>query len=429
MSWHKLVVAGLVVLATGCAMAPVIRVDQGGPQPHLVELEQKIHADSLQLEKKLAREGAVYVEPAFAAYLQELGGRLVPAGVADKGLLLEFGVVRNPTVNAFALPNGRTYYHLGLISHMRNPDMLAAVMAHELSHVVHRDSLYGLDDFHQKTVAAQIAQIVLVPGAAIVVAGDLANLSVNVIYAGSVTGYGREKEARADADALERLQALGMNPAGTAHMFQVLLKEEEKYQRGPEIWFLMDHPTNRRRLADAEAWLAQHGIAQPGEPRDDPAFLELTDPLRMETAGLDLRFERYFHALEILEDLLARRPDDPAALTLQGECYRRLAEDPKPAELELSAKEWKKIRPKKPEAWKEEWLGKAQGSFAAALRKDPNHAEAHRGVGFLHAARGEKEPAASSLEAYLTLKPEAPDRRYVLSCIERLRKPTDEVKK
>jgi Zn-dependent protease with chaperone function len=413
---------GILMGSVGCASTPVIRVDQGPPQTHLIELEQKLNDQARQMEEKFAKQGAVYEDPLILLYLEEMGSRLARFPLSDTpSIHHRFKILRDPTVNAFAMPNGSVYYHMGLLAKMRNNDMVAAVTAHELSHILHRDSLYHMEDYQKKTVAAKIAQMVLVPGAALVGAADLVNLALNTVYAGSVAGYGREKEARADRDALERLQAVGANPFGLVQTIEVLLREEERYQRGIEIWFLMDHPSNRKRLEDAKAWLASQGL-DTQLPLDDPEFLRLTDPMRIETARLNIQLKRYFHALDLIEDVLARQPNDAVALALQAECYRLLAEDPKAAELELNAKAWRAIAPKNKEAWRKEWQAKALEGFGKALAIDGTSPDGLKGLGFLQAAQGETEQALQTLNAYLAFHPNAKDRRFVSNRIEQLKK-------
>lgn len=416
----SVIFAFLALLTSGCAATPVIRVDQGPVQTHLQSLEAKIQEDSRQLEQKLAREGAIYDDPKATAYLQDLGERLVPPEATLGGFTYQFHIVRDPTVNAYSLPDGHSYCHVGLLARMRNPDMLAAVLAHELSHAIHRDSLYMLDSFHQKTVAAKIVELTLLPAAAVFGAGGLASLTLNAVYAASVTGYGREKEAQADTFGSERLQAVSMNPAAMTQVFELLLKDEKRYKQGFEIWFIMDHPATRQRLADAKTWLANQDLGDLKLPADDPQFLLLTDPIRLETASLDIRFERYFHALEILEDVLSRQPTNAAALTLQGECCRRLAEDSKPAELELSSDAWKEIRPKKKDDWKPQYQGKAQEAFSKALQDNPTWADAYRGLGLLLASQGRREEAVKYLQDYLRLNPEAKDKRFITAQLKQL---------
>lgn len=384
-----------------------------------MELDAKIQRDAKELEAELARQGAVYDDPALTPYLQELGRRCLAQEMTQGTLTFDFQIVRDPTVNAYAIANGRSYYHMGLLAKMRNPDMLAAIMAHETSHIIHRDILYRVDSLHQKTIAAKLAELTLVPAASLVGAGGLASLVLNVSYASSVTGYGRDREAAADTYALERLQAVGLNPAAVVQAFEVLLQEDEKYRRGLEIWFLMDHPKTRLRIAEAKEWLSAKGLSET-PLADDPEFLRLTDPIRLEAASLNIRFERYFHALDMLEDYLRRHPSDPEALALQAECYRRLAEVPKAAELELSAKQWSAMKPKDEKLWMAEWRDKAETALRGVVQRHPKYPASYRELGLLYAAKGQRQEAARNLETYLALKPDARDKRYITSQRDRV---------
>jgi len=409
-----------IVFLSGCSTTPVVRIDQGTPQQELLDLETRILDDSRQLELKLQREGAIYEDSNLSAYLRALWQRLVPNDQVHSPIQYDFKIVRDPTVNAYAIPSGRTYYHAGLISKMRNPDMLAGVMAHEISHVVHRDTLYLLDDLKQKTIAAKIAEMALVPAAAVFGAAGLASMTLNVVYATSVTGYGRDKEAQADGYALERLRAAGMNPAATSQVFEVFLKERERYQRGLEIWFVMNHPTNEQRLEDAREWLKEQGLEGLKPPPDDLDFLRLTEPVRLITAEIDIRFERYFHALDTLEDVLSREKDNSEALTLQGTCYRKLALDQMAAELELSRRAWNREKRSKAD-WESHWQAKAKDVLLRAVESEASWAPAYRELGLLYMDQKEKEQAIEHLEAYLELAPEARDKRFVRAMLRRLR--------
>ena len=58
---------------------------------------------------------------------------------ASLPLPLQVAVVRRPEPNAITLPGGHIYVFEGLIDKARTPDELAAVVAHEIGHVAHRD--------------------------------------------------------------------------------------------------------------------------------------------------------------------------------------------------------------------------------------------------------------------------------------------------
>ena len=50
-------------------------------------------------------------------------------------------VIKDPYLNAFAFPNGVIYIHTGMLARMDNEAQLAALLAHEMSHCIHRHTL------------------------------------------------------------------------------------------------------------------------------------------------------------------------------------------------------------------------------------------------------------------------------------------------
>src|SRR5205814_6078146 len=81
-------------------------------------------------EAALAKRVKTYDDPRLADYLATLVGRLVPPG-ADAPRIT---VLEDPTLAAFAMPNGRLYVHTGLLSRVENEAQLATILARELAH-------------------------------------------------------------------------------------------------------------------------------------------------------------------------------------------------------------------------------------------------------------------------------------------------------
>ena len=85
-------------------------------------------------------------DPVLAEQVQQIWLRLMQAA-RDRGELSaelqqrfawEVSLIRDPSVNAFALPGGYLGVHLGLIATVANRHELASVLAHELTHVTQR---------------------------------------------------------------------------------------------------------------------------------------------------------------------------------------------------------------------------------------------------------------------------------------------------
>src|SRR4029077_12081979 len=84
--------------------------------------------------REIRAAGAYLEDPEVNDYLNELGKRLVVA-VPDTTQNFEFFAVADPTINAFALPGGYVGVNTGLILLTQTESELAAVLAHEITHV------------------------------------------------------------------------------------------------------------------------------------------------------------------------------------------------------------------------------------------------------------------------------------------------------
>ena len=99
-----------------------------------------------QVMREIRRDPAYLDDPQLLDYLQSLWAPLVRTARqqgdidADTELLFPYEsfLVRDRSVNAFALPGGYVGVHLGLIAITGTPDELASVLAHELAHVTRR---------------------------------------------------------------------------------------------------------------------------------------------------------------------------------------------------------------------------------------------------------------------------------------------------
>lgn len=135
-------------------------------------------------------------------------GRLVDAVGARAGVERDFevSVIRHKQPNAVALPGGRIYVFSQLLGQMETPDELAAVLAHEMGHVVHRHGLKRL---------IEAAGLSFVFG---MVLGDFGGGTIAVFAANAVlnASYTRDAERIADDFAVEAMNTAGRDGAALA---------------------------------------------------------------------------------------------------------------------------------------------------------------------------------------------------------------------
>jgi len=151
-------------------------------------------------------------------------------------------VVNDPMINAFALPGGQIVVHRGLIDAAQGPDEVAAVIAHEIGHVAHRD---GTRAMLRAMGSFGIAGLMFgdVLGASVV-----AGLTQQLIS----SSHSREAETRADLYAHARLEAVGLPPEALGDMFLRMREAGLDMEMGV-FRHLSSHPELGDRIAAAAA--------------------------------------------------------------------------------------------------------------------------------------------------------------------------------
>ncbi len=224
----------------------------------------------LEVDRKLgeASYGSIMLglpeDTARSAVLQEFADKLHLSDRFD----LRFHLVESEQVNAFAMPGGHIVVFSGIVEGMERPEQLAALLAHEATHVDERHST--------RMMVRQMASYLFLS----LLIGDVnavvALVAENADNLRSLS-YSRGLETDADQHGMERLQAAGVDPAGMVQLLELL--EQEAADMPEEMAFLSSHPLTKHRIEKAR------GIAQRMGP-----------PM-----GTDPELERLFQALKVRE--------------------------------------------------------------------------------------------------------------------------------
>ena len=192
-------------------------------------------------------------DPEITEYLTAMGWRLAAASGA-RPPHLEFFMVKDPRINAFALPGGYMGFNAGLVTASANESELAGVMGHELAHVTQR---------HIARSAAEQSGVATIATWAMVLAAIIAgSANPDIVLAALAAGQGlsyqrqvaftRAHELEADRIGIQTLASAGYDAAGMATFFQKLEQQSRLYGNGmPEI--LRTHPVNTTRVSEARA--------------------------------------------------------------------------------------------------------------------------------------------------------------------------------
>ena len=236
--------------------------DLGSPANAAISIEDEYGA-GLGAVKSLRDQGAILDDPEVSDYIQEIGHSLSSRAEEGQHRFYYF-VVRDPVVNAFALPGGFIAINSGTILVSRNENELAGVMAHETAHVTQRHIVRQILDQSHASLASTVALLAAVllgatagrnsPGA--MEGGILAAESAGIQHQ---INYTRASEFEADRIGIATMAAAGYDPLGMATFFDYMSRQGPEPSRINAIQFLIDHPIFADRVAEARGRADQMG--------------------------------------------------------------------------------------------------------------------------------------------------------------------------
>ncbi len=177
--------------------------------------------------------------------------------VPDSGYTFELRVLSSDEVNAFALPGGKVFVLSGLLDLSNDPSEVAAVMGHEMQHVLGRHGLRGM--VQQAGVGLALSAVLGDASQVVALLGEAASRL-------GVLKFGRDQERDADVVGLKLLAGAGFDPGGASRFFGKLA--EESGETGSSIEsaaaLVSTHPASTermQRLADLS-----EGLERPSSP-------------------------------------------------------------------------------------------------------------------------------------------------------------------
>ena len=230
----------------------------------------------LQIMREIRRDPAYLDDPPLLDYVQHIWRPLV-ASARQRGeitpetaqqLAWEVFLVRDRSVNAFALPGGYVGVHLGLIAITASGDELAAVLAHELSHVTQRHIARSIVNTQRTTLLSLAGMILGVLAASRAGSSDGVQAAVVGSQAAAVQNqlnYSRDMEREADRVGFGVLTDAGYSPAGMAAMFEKLENANRLNDSGAYP-YLRSHPLTVERISEARGRMALSSAAPPADP-------------------------------------------------------------------------------------------------------------------------------------------------------------------
>jgi len=242
----------MALLIYSCGSVPFT----GRKQLQLVS-NQEVIALSLQQYQEFMRTAPLEKGTANAQMVTRIGTRIANAVATFyknngyesqlENYAWEYNLVKDNSVNAFAMPGGKVVIFTGLLPVTQTEEALAVVIGHEIAHVIAQHSSERLSQ-----------QIALQYGGAIA-GGLLGNSQAmqqlgNTVFGlgaqfGVMMPYARKQEYEADEIGLIIMAMAGYNPQ-VAIPFWTRMAESGGGAQVPE--FLSTHPTDSKRIANIE---------------------------------------------------------------------------------------------------------------------------------------------------------------------------------
>lgn len=193
-------------------------------------------------------------DPDISQYLTTMGRKLAAHAPVSPDQSITVFSVRDPQINAFALPGGYIGINSGLLVSAQTESEVASVIAHEIGHVAQRHIARGMTQKSQSSgvMMAAVAAALL---AALSGSGDLAMGIAAFGQAAAVDrqlGFSRQAEQEADRAGFEMMRKAGYDPRGMVSMFNRLSNSARLNEGKGGGDYASTHPLSIQRMSDIE---------------------------------------------------------------------------------------------------------------------------------------------------------------------------------
>jgi len=213
---------------------------------NLISTSQEVQmGDSLSVE--VGNKYPLLKDPVVTGYVNEVGQKVV-AVCGRRDISYHFNVIADKKqVNAFALPGGYVYVYEGLLLQASDEAELAAVLGHEIGHVVERHAM--------KQLSKQYSYEFLVSLVLGNQPGRWSGLAANLFGTAGLLKFSRDDEYEADKLAVVYTNAAGYSPLAVAD-FLGKLETLQGRDPGQLETLLMTHPPTLDRISRVKADIA-----------------------------------------------------------------------------------------------------------------------------------------------------------------------------
>ncbi len=240
-SYKTILTLVLIIVATGslvsCTTSP-----EGRNQLKLFPDEQ-MDAMGVQSFEQIKQQTPLTKDQNIKQYVLCVANKIIPQVKQNPDpQQWEVQVFEDDQANAFALPGYKIGVYTGLLKYAKNQDQLAAVMGHEIAHVIAKHGNERVSNQMATEVGLSIATAVLGgtqdENNAIILAG----LGLGAQY-GIILPFSRSHESEADLIGLNLMAKAGFNPEESVSLWKNM---SQAGTSAPE--FLSTHPSSDTRI-------------------------------------------------------------------------------------------------------------------------------------------------------------------------------------
>ncbi len=268
MARSVLLIAAVLLAFSSCARVPYTERQQ-----IMIVSESQEERIGDTLFRQIKAEADLSEDARYNSVVNEVGGRIASAAGKPE-FEWEFVVIENPQVNAFALPGGKVALNTGILPVCRDEAGVAAVMGHEVAHVIAR---HGAERMSQEQ-ALRIGGAAL--SAALLGTSPAAREGLLQAYGlgakvGVLLPYSRKHELEADRIGLILMAKAGYDPEVAVDFWQRMLEKGD----GAPPEFLSTHPSDQKRIDELKTFLPEATEYYREALRKDPSLERPPKPL------------------------------------------------------------------------------------------------------------------------------------------------------
>lgn len=285
--------------------------DMGDPSTAALSPEMERRLGD-RVMRQIRRDPDYVPDPPLSDYLNDIGYRLIESARrqhvagSTSASSFELFAVRDPGINAFALPGGYIGVNTGTLVATDSESELASVLGHEIGHILQRHIARGIDKSGESMWIALAS--ILLAGLAATKSGDAAQALAVGGQAAAVSNqlaFSRGAEREADRVGFTLLTGAGYNPDGMPDFFRRLQRVTSIADTGVVPGYARTHPLTGERIADMED--RARGLPHPLQPhRPEFGFAKARARVLQETST-----SAYLDVRNAMRSQLASAPDAP----------------------------------------------------------------------------------------------------------------------